>query len=363
MNQHRLYTPGPTPVPDRVLKKMSEQILYHRGQEFREIFARVNENLKYLFRTGQPVLTLACSGTGGMEATFVNLFLPGDKIISVNGGKFGERWVAMPRTLGLNVAEIKLKWGEAPSKEQIVSALKENPEVKAVYLTHCETSTGTATDVKRLAKVIRENSDALICVDGISAVGGIEFHFDEWGVDACVTASQKGLMTPPGLAFIALSSRAIERLQSSALPRYYFDLTKALTAFMKNDSPWTPAISLVTALDEALIMIREEGIENVWERHSRLAGAVRSGIKDLGLKILSDHPSDTVTAVLLPSGIEWARFSDILTNKYRCVVGKGQGEYIGKLFRIGHIGYYHDAGIKTLMSCLEKTLIECGIRL
>ncbi|MGE5315680.1 MAG: pyridoxal-phosphate-dependent aminotransferase family protein, partial [Acidobacteriota bacterium] len=259
----RLFTPGPTPVPETVMLKMAEPIIHHRNPEFGEILTRVHQNLQYLFQTQQPVIVLTSSGTGGVESSFVSLFSPGDTIITCNGGKFGERWVKMPKAYGLNVVELKIEWGKAATPAQVTEALKAHPEAKAVYIVHSETSTGTASDVKELAKVIRENSNALVCVDGITAVGAHEMKFDEWGIDVCVTGSQKGLMIPPGLAFIALSKRAIEKMDSSTLPKFYFDLKKALKSWQSNDTPWTPAVSLVIGVDAALQMIKAEGIENI----------------------------------------------------------------------------------------------------
>ncbi|MDE3058952.1 MAG: alanine--glyoxylate aminotransferase family protein [Bacteroidota bacterium] len=356
----RLFTPGPTPVPEHVMLTMAEPIIHHRNPEFNEILTRVNRNLKYLFQTEQPVLTLTCSGTGGVEATFVSLLSPGDTIIAVNGGKFGERWVKMPRALGLKSVEIKLEWGKAPTADQILSALKKNPETKAVYLTHSETSTGTATDVKALARAIRENSDALVCVDGITAVGAHELRFDEWGLDACVTGSQKGLMIPPGLAFVALSRRAIETMEHSTLPKFYFDLRKALKSYEKNDTPFTPAVSLVIGVDAALEMIRTEGIENIWKRHERLAMAIRAGLSALGLKLFSNSPSYAVTPVWVPEGVEWKTFNKILKTKYGITIAGGQDDYAGKIFRISHLGYYDEMDMVTMMTALEMTLRESG---
>jgi serine---pyruvate transaminase len=358
----RLFTPGPTPVPEHVMLTMAEPIIHHRNPEFNEVLTRVNQNLKYLFQTDQPVLTLTCSGTGGVESTFTSLFSPGDTVISVNGGKFGERWVKMPRAFGLNVVEIKNEWGKAPTPDQILNALKGNPQVKAVYLTHSETSTGTATDVKGLAKIIRENSNAMVCVDGITAIGAHEFRFDEWGIDACVTGSQKGLMIPPGLAFVALSKRAITAMESSKLPKFYFDLRKALKSYEKNDTPWTPAVSLVVGVDTALEMIRKEGIENVWKRHQRLATAIRAGITALGLKLFSEYPSFAVTPVWLPQGIEWKSFNKILKSTYGITIAGGQDEYAGKIFRISHLGYYDELDMVTMLAALEMTLHECGYK-
>ena len=358
----RLFTPGPTPVPESVMLKMAEPIIHHRHPEFKEILSRVHENLKYLFQTTQPVLTLASSGTGGVESTFVSLFSPGDTVIAVNGGKFGERWVKMPRTFGLNAVEIKTGWGKAPSSEQLVNALRAHSNAKAVYLVHSETSTGTATDVKTMARVIRDNSDALVCVDGITAIGAHEFRFDEWGIDVCVTGSQKGLMIPPGLAFVAVSSRAVSAMETSTLPKFYFDLRKALKAHAANDTPWTPAISLIIGVDAALQMIRSEGIENIWRRHERLAMGLREGIKAIGLKLFSDSPSFAVTPVWLPQGVEWKAFNKTLKGTYGITIAGGQEEFAGKIFRISHLGYYDELDMITMLSALEMTLKKCGYR-
>jgi len=352
----RLFTPGPTPVPESVMLRMAEPIIHHRNPEFREVLTRVNTNLQYLFQTTQPVLTLTCSGTGGVEATFVSLFSPGDSIISVNGGKFGERWVKMPRTFGLNVTEIRVEWGKAVTPDQIRQALRANPEAKAVYLTHSETSTGTATDVKKIATIIREHSNALVCVDGITAIGAHEMRFDEWGIDACVTGSQKGLMIPPGLAFVALSERAVAAMGKSTLPKFYFDLRKAIKSHEDNDTPWTPAVSLILGVDAALELIRAEGIENVWERHHRLAAALRAGIKALGLKLFSDSPSHAVTPAWLPDGLEWKAFNKTLKSDNGITIAGGQDDYAGKIFRVSHLGYYDELDMLAFVGALERTL-------
>jgi serine---pyruvate transaminase len=352
----RLFTPGPTPVPETVMLRMAEPIIHHRNPEFAEVMKRVNRNLKYVFQTEQPVLTLTCSGTGGVESTFVSLFSPGDAIISVNGGKFGERWVKMPQAFGLNVVEVKVPWGTALQPGQLLDVLKKNPGVKAVYLVHSETSTGTATDVKEMAKLIHANSNALVCVDGITAVGAHEMRFDAWGIDVCVTGSQKGLMIPPGLAFVALSPRAIDMMQISRLPRFYFDLRKALKSYEKDDTPWTPAISLIVGVDAALEMIRAEGIENVWKRHERLARALRAGVTAVGLKLFSSSPSFAVTPVWLPEGVEWKAFNKTLKLDNGITIAGGQDEYAGKIFRVSHLGYYDDLDMVTVMAALERTL-------
>ena len=360
MFKRRLFTPGPTPVPEKVMLKMAEPIIHHRSPEFNEVFGRVNKNLQYLFQTTQPVLTLTCSGTGGAEATFVSLFSPGDTIVSVNGGKFGERWVTLPRAFGLNVVEIKVDWGKAPTAPQIKESLRKNPGAKAVYLTHSETSTGTATDVKNLARVIRENSSALVCVDGITAIGAHEMRFDDWGIDVCVTGSQKGLMLPPGLAFVALSERAVALMATSTVPKFYFDLRKALKAYEKNDTPWTPAASLIIGADMALEMIRTEGIENVWKRHERMAHAIRAGVLAMGLKLFSQEPSYAVTPVWVPDGVEWGAFNRGLKNDYGITVAGGQDNYAGKIFRISHLGYYDEIEMVGVIAAIERALRACN---
>lgn len=358
----RLFTPGPTPVPETVMLKMAEPIIHHRNPEFGEVLTRVHQNLQYLFQTEQPVVVMTSSGTGGVEATFVSLFSPGDTIITCNGGKFGERWVKMPRAYGVNVIELKIEWGKAATVAQVVEALKAHPEAKAVYVVHSETSTGTATDVKTIAKAIRENSNALVCVDGITAVGAHELRFDEWGLDVCVTGSQKGLMIPPGLAFVALSKRAIEKMESSTLPKFYFDLKRALKSWAGNDTPWTPAVSLVIGVDAALQMLKAEGIENIWKRHERMATAIRCGVTALGLKLFSDSASFAVTPIWLPEGVEWKAFNKILKSKYGITIAGGQDDYAGKIFRVSHLGYYDEFDMVTMMTALEMTLKECGYK-
>lgn len=355
-----LFTPGPTPIPEIVMRRMAKPIIHHRSEEFRSVFKRVNSNLKYLFQTSQPVLTIASSGTGAIEATFVNLFSPGDKIISINNGKFGERWVAMPKLFGLNVVELRYEWGDAPTPEDISNALRKHPDAKAVYLVHCETSTGTYTDIRSISKVIRNESSALVCVDGVCSVAGMELRFDEWALDVCVTSSQKGLMVPPGLAFIALSDRAIESMKSSSIPKYYFDLNKALESYQKNDTPWTPAITLIQGLDAALEMIKDEGIESRWHHHSVRANEVRNGITSLGMKLFSRYPSDAVTTVILPSNIESKIFHELLRKKYSIYFAKGQGEFVDKIFRVAHIGYHDESDITIALEALKNVVAEIG---
>jgi aspartate aminotransferase-like enzyme len=352
----RLFTPGPTPVPEQVMLRMAQPMIHHRNPEFMEILTRVHEDLKYLFQTKQPVLVLTCSGTGGVEATMVSMFSPGDKLIAVNGGKFGERWVDMARKYTGNCVELKVEWGTSIQPEEIIAALKQHPDTKGVYFTHSETSTGTATDVRAMAKAIREHSDALICVDGITAVGAHELRFDDWGIDACITGSQKGLMMPPGLALVALSERAIKAIETAKLPSYYLSLKKALKSYKDNDTPFTPAVSLIIGLDESLQMIKAEGIENLWKRHQRLSAACRTGCEALGMRLFSNSPSFAVTPVWLPEGVDWKAFNKILKLENGITVAAGQDAFAGKIFRISHLGFYDDLDMLTVIGALEMTL-------
>ena len=356
----RLFTPGPTPVPEHIMLSMAEPLIHHRHPEFQELFKRVAENLRYLFQTSNDVLTLTSSGTGAMEAAVANLVSPGDTVIYVNGGKFGERWGELSRMYGANAVEILVDWGEAVTADQVREALKEHPEAKAIFVTHSETSTGVAIDVEKIARVVHENSEAVIVVDGISAVGALEMRMDAWNLDVVVTGSQKGLMIPPGLAFIALNDRAWQLVERSRSPRYYFDLLRARKSFKENDTPWTPAISLFIGLDAALEMIRRETVEAIWRRHARLAAAVRAGIQALGLKLLSKSPSNALTAVWNPEGCDVKLFNTALKSTYGITVAGGQGPLKGKIFRISHLGYYDELDVIGVVSAVELALRDAG---
>jgi aspartate aminotransferase-like enzyme len=336
---------------------MAAPIIHHRNPEFMEILAQVHEDLQYLFRTTQPVVVMTCSGTGGMESAISSLFGKGDKVITVNGGKFGERWGKLVRTFGGDCVEEMVPWGNAIQPERIVEVLREHPDARGVCLTHSETSTGTATDIRALCAAIREESDALILVDGITAIGAHEFHFDEWGADICITGSQKGLMMPPGLALIAVSERAQDIVNGRPEgPQYYLSLKKALKSHAGNDTPFTPAVTLIIGLAEALRMLREEGIENVWQRHARLAAACRQGCEALGLRVFSNSPSFAVTPVWLPEGVDWKQFNKTLKTDNGITVAAGQDEFAGRIFRISHLGYYDELDMLAVIGGLEFTL-------
>lgn len=362
MFKKRLFTPGPTPVPENVMLRMAHPIIHHRNPEFKEIFAELNENLKYLFQTNQEVFTLTSSGTGAMEASVANVIGENEKAIFVNGGKFGERWGHLIKTFGGIPIEIKKEWGNPPTVDEVIELIKKNPETKAVFLTHSETSSGTVTDVKEIARAVHEISDALIVVDGITSVGAIELKMDEWDIDIVITGSQKGLMIPPGLAFIAVSERAWKKINRTENRVFYLSLKKAKKALESGDTPWTPAITLVIGANEALRMIKQEGIENIWKRHAKLAEGIRIGVKALGLKLLSKNPSNAITAVLMPEGIEFKKFNDALKYEFGITVAGGQEDYKGKLFRISHLGYYDELDMISMISALEFTLKKVGYK-
>ena len=358
----RLFTPGPTPIPESVMLTMAEPIIHHRNPEFVEILTSVNQNLKYLFQTKNEVLTLTSSGTGAMEASVVNLLSPGDKAIFVNLGKFGERWGQIMKAYGVEPVEIKIEWGTAPSPEMILEAIQKNPTVKAVFITHSETSTGVFTNIKEIAAAVHAKYDIAVVVDGITSVGAHEMRFDDWGLDLIITGSQKGLMVPPGLAFAAVSERAKKMIETSKLPKFYFSFKKALKSHADNDTPFTPAITLIIGLEKALRMIKEETVENVWLKHKILSEAVRSGCQAIGLKLFGSPASHAVTAVNVPEGVEYSKFNKILKQKYGITAAGGQDHLKGKIFRVSHLGYYDEVDIVGVVAALEWTLQDLNFK-
>ena len=352
--KRRLFTPGPTTVPDRVLLKMAEPIIHHRSPEFGCMFRAVNEGLKYLFQTENEVLTLTASGTGAMEAAVANLLSKGDRALVVRGGKFGERWGELCEAYGVEVAPIDVPWGEAVALEAISVRLKADPTLKAVFATQSETSTGVLNDIEAIGRIVRE-SGALLVVDAITGIGAHRLLPDAWGVDAVVTGSQKGLMLPPGLAFISLSERAWEAAARSDLPKYYWDLMKAKKSLAKDQNPYTPAVSLLVGLKASLNMIREEGIENVWARHARNAEATRAAVRAMGLEIFAKSPSNVLTIVQLPEKIDGKQLVKVLDG-YGFTVAGGQEQLAGKVIRISHLGYADDFDTLSVIAGFERAL-------
>ncbi len=337
MSDYLLLTPGPTNVPREILDRMGLPMIHHRTKEFQGVLERVNANLQKVFATKNPVMTLACSGTGAMEASITNLLSKGDIVLSFSAGKWGERYRDIAKVHGMQVVSIELPSGEAFSARPVREALQSHPSAKAVLIALCETSTAVRHPVKEIAAVTRE-SGALLMVDAISGLACDTLLMDQWGVDVVVCGSQKGLMLPPGLGFVALNERAQKAIASSDMPKYYFNFADTLKMMKKNDTPFTPAVSLIRGLDLALEMLLNEGMENVWKRHADVAAFVRKKMSALGLLLLSKSPSDALTAVHMPKEIVSGDVIKVMRDTHRVVMADGQGELQGKIIRFAHMG-------------------------
>lgn len=358
MKEALLLTPGPTNVPERVMQKTAQPMIHHRTKEFQGILERVNANLGKVFMTRHPVLYFASSGTGAMEATVTNLLSKGDAVISVSAGKWGERYRDIARAYGLDVKSYEIEYGKAVTAQEVGAALKAHPGAKAVLMTLCETSTAVTHPVKEIAALTR-NSNALLFVDAISGLACDPLLMDEWGVDVVVCGSQKGMMLPPGLSFVAVGERAQAAIASSTLPKYYFNFTNSIKALKKNDTPFTPAVSLIRGLDEALIMLLEEGMEKVWARHADVARFVRESSGRLGLRLFSQAPSNGLTAIVMPADIQSKALINHMRDQHAVVMADGQGDLQGKIVRFAHMGYactMKDAktGLKAFCDALAK---------
>lgn len=357
LKKYYLLSPGPTPIPDEVLAVAAQPIIHHRTPEFSKIFMEVSEGLKYVFSTKEEVYILTSSGTGAMEAAVVNTLSPGDKVIAVNGGKFGERWGNICRAYGVDVKEIVLEWGDDFTKEQLEAELKTNPGVKAVFATLSETSSGALFDIQGFGEVVSK-TEAILVVDGISGIGATRCPMDEWKVDVFVSGSQKSFMIPPGLAYIALSSKAWKMVEKAKLPRFYFDLKKAKKNLENKTTPWTPAISLIIQQKKALDIIKTMGLEKILEHHRILGETTRAGVKALGLELLAKKPGNILTAIKVPAGLDGVKLVKTMQSKYLAYIAGGQDPYKGKIFRIAHLGYMGGFDIITALSALEMTLAD-----
>ncbi len=363
MKKRYLMSPGPTPIPEEVLLEMAKPIMHHRTPQFSRIFKECAENLKKLFKTDQPVLMLASTGTGAMEAAVTNLFSPGDKVLVINGGKFGERWGQISKAYGLLVETIKVEWGQAVDIGVVKQALQDNPDIQAIMVQGSETSTTAAHPIRELGELTKE-TDRLLIVDGITAVGVVDMPMDQWGIDALITGSQKALMLPPGLGFIALSEKGWERADRATLPRYYFDLKKERKNWGKDTSAYTPAISLIIGLRKALEMLLEEGLDNAYKRLDTLARAVRAGTAAMGLKQLApDSPANSATGVFVPEGVDGALLVKDLRDNYGITFAGGQDHLKGKIVRIAHLGYYDSYDMIVALSALEMALEKHGYKI
>jgi len=359
IKKYYLLSPGPTPVPVEALSVASEPIIHHRTPEFSDIFMEVSEGLKYVFQTDQDVFVLTSSGTGAMESAVVNTLCPGDKTISLNGGKFGERWGKICKAYGVEVKEIELEWGDPFSKEQLADELKANPETKAVFATLSETSSGTIYDIQGYGEVLAQ-SEALLVVDGISGLGATPCPMDEWKVDVMVAGSQKSFMIPPGLAYISFSPKAWNYVEKSTLLKFYFDAKASKKSLGKRTTPYTPAVSLIIQQKKSLDIIKAMGLEELFEHHRILGDATRAAVKALGLELLSKSPGNILTAVNVPAGIDGIQLVKTMQGKYKAYIAGGQDPYKGKIFRIAHLGYMGGFDVITALSALEMTLSELG---
>ena len=359
MKKSYLFTPGPTPIPSDALLAMAQPIDYHRSEDAIALIKDVLEKLKHVFQTENDVLFLTSSGTGAMEGAVANLLCRDDKVIVIRSGKFGERWAEICEAYGIKVIPIDVAWGDSVTPETVKLKLTDHPNVKAVFATLCETSTGALHDIEALAR-LTQSGPTLLVVDAVSALGADDLQMDNWGVDVVVSCSQKGLMTPPGLAFAALNRRAWEAAELSNLPKYYFDFRKAHQRGLEGSVPYTPAITLLTALQCALNHICAEGIRNTIARHKRLALATRSAIKAIGLPLFATSPANTLTSIRLPEEIDGKTFVKMMREKHGITYAGGQGDLSGKILRIAHLGWMNENDVIVAISAFERGLAEIG---
>jgi len=349
----RLFTPGPVEMPVRILRALSQVPPHHRTEVFRATLKRVTEAMRELHHTQGEVFLLGASGTGAMEAAVVNLMSPADKALVIVGGKFGERWMNLLKAYGVPFEKIDVEWGRAVDPAEVERVLARNSGITALFSTHSETSTGAIHDIEAIAKLTRPRGVKLV-VDAITSLGVHPLLQDAWGVDVVVCGSQKGLMIPPGLASVSLAPFAAAAIESDALPRFYFDLRKMRKSAPQGETPWTPPVSLVLALEEALTMIHEEGLDNVHLRHRRLALSIRAGAQALGFKLFATNPSHALTALYPPEGVDASALVKRLRDVHGIVVAGGQDHLKGKIFRIGHMGAYDLGDVFTVIGALEE---------
>lgn len=363
MQKRFLLTPGPTPVPPEVLAALGEPVIHHRAPRFTEILRDVIAGLRYVYQTENDVIAFAASGTGAMESAVVNLVEPGDTVIVASCGNFGERWIKLNRTWGANVVALEYEWGAKVDPEGVRKALAEHPEAKAVFTQFSETSTGVVNDIQAIGAIVAA-TPAVFVVDAISGLGATDLPTDAWKVDVCVAGSQKALMVPPGLAYVAVSEKAWQVVEKVTTPRFYFDWVAARKK-MSGDSaqtPYTPAVSLMVAQNAAIALIREEGLEAVFERHRILGRACKAGVRALGLELFGpdDPEANSVTAVKVPEGVDGKKIGKLARDRFGVWLAGGQGKLTGQIFRFGHCGYFVATDILVGLSVVEMVLTELG---
>ncbi|MDZ8030378.1 MAG: alanine--glyoxylate aminotransferase family protein [Nostoc sp. DedQUE08] len=358
-----LMIPGPTPVPEAALLALAKHPIGHRTSEFSNILAEVTENLKWLHQTQSDVLTLNVSGTGAVEAGIINFLSPGDRILVGSNGKFGERWVEVGQAYGLNVEEVKVEWGKPLDPAVFAEKLQADTQkqIKAVIITHSETSTGVLNDLETINRHVKEHGEALIIVDAVTSLGAFNLPVDAWGLDIVASGSQKGYMIPPGLGFVSVSAKAWEAYKTAKLPKYYLDLGKYRKATAKNTTPFTPPVNLIVALHTTLRIMKEEGLESIFARHERLKNATRAAIKGLNLPLLAaDNSASPAITAVAPQGIEPDKIRSLMKKRFDIALAGGQDHLSNKIFRIGHLGFVSDRDILSCIASLEVTLTELG---
>lgn len=357
-----LRIPGPSPIPPSVQRAMTQPMIGHRGAETSEMIRRIKPELKKVFGTKQDVMIITGSGTSGLETAAVNVAAEGDEVLVLVSGSFGDRFAKICEEYKMKTHRIEVEWGEEIVVEDVANFLKENKQIKAVFMTHCETSTGILNPIAELSKTVQENSDALVIVDGVSCVGGVEAEMDAWGVDIFVTGSQKAMMLPAGLAFIAVSDKAWEVIEANEQSRFYLDLRRYRDNLDKDTTPFTPALSLIFGLEQSLKLMHEEGLENVYARHTLMKNMTRAAIKALNIPLLTedDVASATVTAVK-PDNFDPEALRKSVKTNFNLSLAGGQAHLKGKIFRIGHMGYCTPGDVLQYLGIIELGLRDIGV--
>lgn len=359
MFSQQLRIPGPTPIPQSVQQAMNQAMVGHRDHETKDLIHTIQPLLRPIFGTEQDVIVLASSGTGGLETAAVNIAKAGDEVLVAVTGAFGDRFASICEAHDLKTHRMNVTWGKAADPEELKTFLQKNPAIQAVFLTFCETSTGVINPIKELAEVVHEFSNAYVVVDGVSSVGGTASHMDDWGIDILVTGSQKALMLPPGLAFVAVSERAWKQIEKNPQRRFYFDLRKYKESLAEDSTPFTPPVSLLYGLKQAVTLIDQEGLSNIYKRHELMMNMTRKACKSLGLPLLaSDNiASPTITAIK-PAHFSAKKLKTLLKTKFNLNVAGGQSHLADEIIRIGHMGYCSPNDILLCISLLEMGLSE-----
>ena len=358
----RLFTPGPTPVPEESLLELAKPVTYHRAAEAKAILGELTEDLKYVFQTKNTVLTLTASGTGGMEAAAGSCLAPGEKAILLTAGRWGERWRGVLKAMGVEIVAVEVPYGKAVEPAQLAAALKAHPDAKAVFATLSETSTGVGHDLQAFGKLVAGTS-ALLVVDAISGLGAMECRTDDWLLDVVVTGSQKALMMPPGLAFVSVSEKAWKKIDATPVRNFYFDLRRYRKSIAESDTPFTPANTLIKAQRVSLKRIRNEGIENLWARHAKMATATRAAVAAMGLKLFAEKPNNGLTVITVPEGIDGSGTLKKLEKTHGYKLADGQDTLKGKIWRLSHMGYCDAFDVLGAIAALELILLEGGFDL